>query len=72
MGTDRDGSFDMVLETFRLIGIIITMVAWLLVGLIAAVVVAFLGVGIEWIWLVPVGALAAGAVNCVVMTRKHG
>jgi hypothetical protein len=52
MNTDRDNSFDAMIETFKIIAIIVTMLGWLLVGLVGAVVAAFLGnVGIEWIWL---------------------
>jgi hypothetical protein len=73
MGTDRDGSFDMVIETFKIIAIIITMVA------LAAGRAGRGGCGgvprcrhrVDL--AVPVGALACGAVNCVVMSsHKHG
>jgi hypothetical protein len=72
MNTDRDNSFDAMIETFKIIAIIVTMLGWLLVGLVGAVVAAFLGTGIEWIWLIPVGALACGAINCVVMSSHKG
>jgi hypothetical protein len=44
----------------------VTMTAWLLIGLIAAVVVAFCKVGIEYVFLTPLVALLIGWVVCMV------
>jgi hypothetical protein len=67
-GQEREDTFDVMINTIQ---ILVTMTAWFLIGLIAAVVVAFCKVGIEYVFLTPLVALLIGWVICMVNVGKN-